>query len=397
MHRPLTILVIDPHCQVPFYNSYFCSALSDEGHNVELWSREPKYLSEYFSHRSFRVRKMMKFTSAIFAGNNFISKLIKYIELLLIDLPALFIRAQKSDVIHMQWCSPVPFLFFELWLYKMLLLQGKKIFFTAHNIFPHHHSKYFSRSLSKLYALMDGIFVTTEYGKQKLESQFLFSAPVCVLPHGTMFHDVSSVPQTSAKQLLGISSCNNIVLFHGFLRAYKGIEFLLQSFAQLLSKTPDAMLLIAGSGEKEYVGKLQALTEQLHLTSKNILMHCHYIPVETLPVYFSAADIVVFPYQHIYQSGALLTAIGMKKPVITTSVGGFPEIIENNVTGKLIEFGNVSQFAHAMHELLSSQQQRETFARNAFEKMNTHYSWKNIAQTASEYYVKIMDEKFNEY
>lgn len=339
---------------------------------------------------------MMRMTTAIFGDNNFFSKIIKYIELFFLDLPAFIFRAQKSDVINIQWFSPAPLLFLELWMHKLLLLQGKKIFYTAHNIYPHQKTTSSSRYLSKIYALMDGIFVTTQYSKKQLESDFLFSAPVCVLPHGMMFHNSQNISQQSAKQLLDISSQQKIILLQGMLRPYKGIEFLLRTFSQLISNNSDALLLIAGSGKKEYIKNISALVQELQIPSKNVMLHLRYIAFDELPSYFRAADIVVFPYQHIYQSGALLTAIGLQRAVIATNVGGFPEIIENDVSGKLIEFGNVSQFVHAMSELLSSSEQREVCASNAFQKMNSTYSWKNIAQIATEFYSAILEERFDE-
>ena len=57
---------------------------------------------------------------------------------------------------------------------------------------------------------------------------------------------------------------------------------------------------------------------------------------DPLPDYYSAADVVVLPYVDATQSGVTQLAYGFEKPVITTSVGGIPEIVKNGKTGLIV-------------------------------------------------------------
>jgi glycosyltransferase involved in cell wall biosynthesis len=62
----------------------------------------------------------------------------------------------------------------------------------------------------------------------------------------------------------------------------------------------------------------------------------HYVPDGEVGVYFAAADVVVLPYTSATQSGVVQVAYGFGRPVITTAVGGLPEVVRDGVTGLLI-------------------------------------------------------------
>lgn len=68
----------------------------------------------------------------------------------------------------------------------------------------------------------------------------------------------------------------------------------------------------------------------------NVRFDFRYIPDSEIATYFAAADVVLAPYRSEAQSGVILTAFHFERPVIATTVGGIPEIVEDGKNGYLI-------------------------------------------------------------
>lgn len=380
MNKRIRVVVVDPMCQGPFYDYYLCSALHRAGATVELWTREPRFLKDYFSRTEFRVRKLTRISQTIFGESSF-GKFFKYLELFTVDLFQYFVTCLRSDVVHVQWFSPVPVLYVEKYLYLLLKFFGVRIVFTAHNIFPHSTLRHHHQELQKIYETFHSIIVMNQYSRTILRQEFLFeTTTVEIIPHGPIFHDFPQLSQEQSKRKLAIGERTNVILFQGFLRAYKGVDFLLKTFSAFLQLYPNSLLVLAGMGKPDYVRTVKKNISLLSIPEKNIIAPFQYIPPNQIPLYYAAADVVVFPYEHIYQSGALITAMSFKKAVIATDVGGFSELIENNINGKLIEYGNVEQFISALQEIIFSGEKKEMLGKRAFQKITNECSWEMIAE-----------------
>ena len=145
----------------------------------------------------------------------------------------------------------------------------------------------------------------------------------------TLFHPIydhygDKVPQEVAQQKLLLDPSYNYLLFFGLIRAYKGLDNLIQALS-LLKSDKKYKLLIAGEfyeSEKKYI----KLIKELDLEDQ-IIINNQYIPNEQIPLYFCAADAVVLPYKSATQSGVVPIAIHFEKPVIVTKVGGLTQLI----------------------------------------------------------------------
>ncbi|MBS4029578.1 MAG: glycosyltransferase family 4 protein [Ignavibacteriales bacterium] len=380
MKEHFSVVVIDPFCQVPYYNQYLCSALAQNGVSVTLWTRIPPSLRNYFSRRNFSVRRISRFSSDWFSRQSLVAKIIKYGELIFLDLPRLFFFCLRCDVLHVQWLSPFPFYYGELFLYRALQLLGKKVVFTAHNIFPHDADANIKRRYVNIYSYFDSVLVPTEFSKRIFQQNISHKTAVTDIPHGPLFHDGKKIPSTEAKTELRLSEESFVVLFQGLIRPYKGVEFLVETFAEFIKSVPNAVLLVVGTGDEHYLQSLRKKISSLHIPPPSVVCKFDYVGIDELSLYYSSADVAVFPYRAIYQSGALMTAMSFRKAVIATNVGGFPEVIENDINGKLIEYGNIQQFLSALNALYSSKEKREQLGTNAFDTVTNKFSWEMIAE-----------------
>ncbi len=390
----MRILVADPLCIAPFYDRYLCEALTGRGHNLELWIREPDLLPRYFENSGFHVKKLSRVSKTLFSANSIPAKIVKYIELLLIDFPRMLLAARRADIVHVQWLSPPPFANFDLLLWKLVKFLGKKVVFTAHNLFPHEAEHKPTNHLRRVYRLFDRLIVTTRYA-EKLLSEFFpaQSHKVAVIPHGPFFHDVAKVGGGEARKHLNISPSGKLILFQGYFSSYKGVEFLIDSFATVVKNYPDIILILAGGGNQDYQKKLDDVIMNLQIPPERVVRAYRFIPLAELPFYYEAADIVVFPYKDIYQSGALFTALAFGKPIIATTVGGLPEVIKDNINGRLVKYGDTILLAKTMVELLQSPEKCTMLGTHALKMVTEDYSWSMIAEKTEAVYMNLLQSQ----
>jgi glycosyltransferase involved in cell wall biosynthesis len=158
----------------------------------------------------------------------------------------------------------------------------------------------------------------------------------------------------------------NVALFFGHVRPFKGLDIALRAWREL---STDVTLLVAGEawwkGEEEY----RALARGLN----NVRFEFRFIPDAEIATYFAAADVVLAPYRIEAQSGVALTAFHFARPVIATSVGGLPEIIEEGVNGMLVPPEDPSALARAV-DAFFSRDDRAAMERQAAAAARK-YSW----------------------
>lgn len=154
-------------------------------------------------------------------------------------------------------------------------------------------------------------------------------------------HELGGAIPTREDARKQLSLGGNIALFFGHVRPFKGLDIALRAWPMLTSKVT---LVVAGEawwkGEEEY----RALARGL----KNVRLEFRFIPDSEIATYFAACDVVLAPYRIEAQSGVALTAFHFARPVIATTVGGLPEIIEEGANGMLVPPENPEALATAI-------------------------------------------------
>jgi len=142
------------------------------------------------------------------------------------------------------------------------------------------------------------------------------------------------VAQDQARAELGISSNVPVLLFFGFIRAYKGLHVLLESMPRIIDALPSVRLIIAGEFYEEE--ELYRTTIESEDLKEHILLRAAYIPKEDVGKYFGAADVVVQPYTRATQSGVAQVAFHFEKPLIMSDVGGLAEVVGHQEAGLIV-------------------------------------------------------------
>jgi glycosyltransferase involved in cell wall biosynthesis len=245
----------------------------------------------------------------------------------------------KPRIFHILWNNK-----FELFDRTLLMvfykLLGKRIVLTVHNVNAGRRDSkdtFVNRLTLRIqYRLADHIFVHTKKMKLELREEFgVQEGRVTVIPFGIN----NSVPNTSltssaARQKLGIQSHEKTILFFGSINPYKGLEYIVAAFQQLLAWDGDYRLFIVGrpnNCESYWAGIQEASRSEVE--KGRITIRANYVPDEETELYFKAADVFVLPYRHIYQSGVLFLGYSFGLPVIAADVGALREEIVEGKTG----------------------------------------------------------------
>lgn len=186
-------------------------------------------------------------------------------------------------------------------------------------------------------------------------------------------YDTYGVPveKADARLQLALPTEAPIVLFFGFIRAYKGLDLLLEALAE----TPGIHALVAGECYEDWQ-PYQAIIEKNNLAER-VHLHTDFIPADQVRLFFSAADLVVQPYRSATQSGISQIAYHFDKPMVVTNVGGLPEIVTNGISGYVVA-PEAGAIAAAIRDFFEKNRSAEMAAGVHAEKQR--FSWKNLVK-----------------
>ncbi len=295
----------------------------------------------------------------------------------------------EPKVFHILWNNKVE-LFDRTLLMVYYKLLGKQIVLTAHNVNAAQRDSR-DRLLNRLglhcqYRLADHIFVHTEEMKAQLTAHFRVSPrKVTIIPFGIN----NALPETpitipEARRRLGLASSDKVILFFGAIKAYKGLEYLLQAFHSIVAEDNNYCLLIAGEPKKDHNRYFTSILDAISAGPHSDRIHCRleFIPDADTELYFKAADVTVLPYTGIFQSGVLFLAYSFGLPVIASDVGSFHQDIVKGQTGFICRARDGADLAESLVQYFDSDlyhdldHQRKNIRRYA----ESRHSWDCVSE-----------------
>ena len=154
---------------------------------------------------------------------------------------------------------------------------------------------------------------------------------VAVSPHPIYDHYGERMDREEACDVLGLDPTKRYILFFGLVRAYKGLDLLLDAMEKIKDTQPDIRLLVAGEFYEDEATYLQQI--ERNGIADRVILRNEFIPDADLRKYFGAADLIVQPYKSATQSGVTQVAFHFEKPILVTNVGGLGEIVHHGKMG----------------------------------------------------------------
>lgn len=204
------------------------------------------------------------------------------------------------------------------------------------------------------------------------------------VPHPIYDHYGKPVSREEALKDLHLEPDWHYLLFFGFIRDYKGLDWLLQAMADARLRGRKLRLIVAGEFYADSRPYLKLIRE-LGL-EEQVVLHTDYIPNDRINRYFCAADLVVQPYKTATQSGVTQIGYHFNKAMLVTDVGGLGEIIADRRSGYVVK-PEVAAIAEAIADFYDHDR------RTVFEKetagLKARFSWAGMTDVLMELYAEI--------
>lgn len=293
------------------------------------------------------------------------------------------IRKQKPELVIFKYWLPFMGPCFGTIARQIKKNRVSKIITIVDNIIPHEKrpgdelmTRYFVKPIDGFIAMSKSVLDDISFFDNK--------SPRKLCPHPLFDNFGAPLSRKEALQQLDLDPNFRYLLFFGFIRDYKGLDWLLKAFAdKRLEKFP-VKLIVAGEyytdGEK-----YEQIIAQNQL-SERVIMHTDFIADNEVRRYFCAADMIVQPYKTATQSGVTQIGYHFGKPMLVTNVGGLSEIIPNQKVGYVVE-PNVDAIADALVDFYSHSRESEMVKNTKEEKKK--YAWKRMVDAVIEVYKKI--------
>lgn len=361
------------------YAYNLCAALAERGHDVTLvtpagYELEGHALPPGFTLRSTLVPASHRRSARLPApAAALVRKATAFVDACRV---AKLVRRLRPDVVHLHSTNQIA-------LAYLILLRaiGARIVVTAHVVTAHERSTIQDAVHRAIHRLSPRVIAHSAFDRGRLIREFrMHPDRVALIPHGEygfFERDAPAVDRLEARRSLGLDPDDEVVLFFGYIREYKGLDVLLDAWLAVAAARPRARLVIAGDPVRLEPTR-RALLE-MTAARLGAIHRFEYVPFTEVPRYFAAADLLALPYRHVSQSGVLFLALALGLPVVATRVGALPEVLTDGENGLLVSPESPAELASVIVRALGDRSLRAHLAQGG-RRSAERYGWPSIAE-----------------
>lgn len=230
----------------------------------------------------------------------------------------------------------------------------------------------------------DGITAVSRHLREKTETNYNTKKEIEVIPNFVDIDLFKPAPPDSVK--CHIAPNNEKVLVHtSNFRPVKRVQDTIRILEKVNNVIPTNLILVGDGPERsdcERLARDLGLQKKVHFLGKQ----------EGLTDILNSSDIFLLPSQSESFGLAALEALSCGVPVISSSVGGLPELINQNENGFIAEFGDIDRMAKYAIDLLTNEKKMKRFSENARKSVVDTYSASKIVPMYEKYYEKILNQ-----
>ncbi len=292
-------------------------------------------------------------------------------------------KFEKLDLLHVHYAIPHAT---SAWLAKQILLPEMdiKIITTLHGtditlvgLEPSfvHLVKY---SIEK----SDGVTAVSRFLKEKTITNYEINKDIEVIPNFIDTEVFSKKEDPQLKKKLAPNGEKLIVHTSNF-RLVKRVADTIRVLKETEDKV-NARLVLVGDGPDR--SECERLARELQISHKVVFLGKQEGLVEIL----SCADLFLIPSQSESFGLSALEAMSCGVPVISSSVGGLPELVRHNETGYIAEIGDIERMGKYTVDLLTNDRKYAEFSKNAQKRAYTKFRKEIIIPQYEHYYERIL-------
>jgi len=281
------------------------------------------------------------------------------------------VKRHQSDRLIITWITIAHAPVYLVLVGLVRVLTGCRVTHLCHNVISHEPT-FADKLLTKLCFGMAHDFIVHSQQDATDLRRLVGDKPITVAFHPT-FEVVSPDAMYDVGKLKRqLKLKKHVLLFFGYVRAYKGLDGLLKSLPAIVAKKPDTSLLVVGEFWQHDKPTYEALVRELHMEDHVVFVD-GYVPNEAIERYFAVADLMVAPYVSATQSGVVQMAYAFDTPVVATRVGGLPDAIDEGVSGMLCPPQNTKKLAETTLRALD-------YRKFDVAKTKQRFSWQHYAE-----------------
>ena len=322
------------------FNERLAKQFIDEGHEVIIYTFSLQYPSFLFPGKSQYATEPKPLHLIIKAVVNSVNP-FNWVRI------GNEIKKMAPDLVVVRYW--IPFMGPCLGTIASIIRKNKtsKVVCIADNVVPH-EKRPLDTLFTKYFVGQIDAFVTLSEKVQKDLTLFT-QKPSATVVHPLYDNFGEPISKLEARKKLELDAFDPIILFFGFVRAYKGLDLLLRALGYLKKQGKIIpTLLIAGEFYDNKEPYLQLIEEQDLIN--DVIVKSDFIADSDVRNYFCATDFVIQPYKHATQSGITPLCFHFNKPMLVTNVGALAAMVPNHIVGVVAEPDYVS-IAHGIEKL----------------------------------------------
>ncbi len=291
---------------------------------------------------------------------------------------ARYIKNQKPDLVLIRFW--LPFFAPALGTIARMLRKHTTVLALTDNVVPHEKrpgdrslTTYFLNSCSGFLTMSDRVYLELK--------NWPVHKPIVQTRHPLYETYGPALSRSQARKKLNINSDAEVVLFFGLIRAYKGLDLLIEAFNRSAAENPRLVLLIAGECYENAQWYQNLISKSAF--HNRIVWHNRFIDDAEIPLYFSAANLSAQTYRNATNSGVSMLAYFYRVPLLVTATGGLQSIVPHEKAGFCVPV-NVLSIAEHLDRYFK--EGLETQFKTALEFERQKYSWNQFLGSLQELY-----------
>ncbi|HTK83271.1 MAG TPA: N-acetyl-alpha-D-glucosaminyl L-malate synthase BshA [Bacteroidota bacterium] len=231
----------------------------------------------------------------------------------------------------------------------------------------------------------DGVTAVSRFLKEKTLTNYNINKDIRVIPN---FIDPEKYKRIDSSALCGsiVSKGEKVLIHVSNFRQVKRVPDVIRIFHLVQQKIPSKLLLVGDGPDRSNCEKL---VRELDIVNdvKFLGKQSELVPL------LSASDLFLIPSQSESFGLSALEAMACEIPVISSSVGGLPELVAHGETGYIAEIGDVERMAKYAVDLLTNEARYKLFAAAARKRAIEVFAADKVVDQYEQYYEQILSEK----
>lgn len=189
----------------------------------------------------------------------------------------------------------------------------------------------------------------------------------------------------SILQEFGLTEQTQVLGMVARIHQSKGFNYLLDAIPSIVKPGVDRKFLIIGKGRDKLIDRLKELDIEQNVIAPGFR--------EDVPEVLSVVDVFVLPSLREGLGTAILEAMAMGKPIISTRVGGIPEAVQHEVNGLLVPPADTPALAEAIKDLLAEKEKRLTMGRQSRKIAEQRFSHTDMISKIQSFYRRVLNNR----